>query len=172
MKLRDLWEKGFDFQENPDVLKIHEEMIASRIVMNDQSRFLELRLGFILPYFSKNVTHRTSYYARLKKTYQQPIIKSLRDLAAEFTLKEEKCFVLITQYMPNYIVRDLDNRFHSLIFNAMRAANIITNDDWKNLSYMENGHISNNGSGFTNILIGNEKHIIDMLNYNEQITTK
>lgn len=170
MKLRELWEKEFDFEKYTDVLKIEQSMIDSKIINHDDSEFIELRLDFILPYYSKNVTNRTMYYARLKKSYQQPIISKIRNLSAKIDFKEEKCFVLISQYMPNFIIRDLDNRFHSIVFNALRSANIIKDDDWQNLSYMENGYRSPSKKGFTNILIGSEKSLPEMLRYNDLLS--
>ena len=169
MQLRDLWKKEFDYNKYPDVLKIFPSMVHSKIKKVDNSKFIELRLDFILPYYSKDVTNRTMYYARLKKSYQQPIIEKLKNISFEIDFKEEKCFILISQFMPNYIIRDLDNRCHSIVFNALRSANIIKDDDWQNLSYMENGYLSPTNKGFTNILVGSERNLFKMINYNDSL---
>lgn len=170
IELRNLWQTEFDFEKFPEVLEPIPDMFEANIIDFQNTSFVELRMDLILPYYSKNVTNRVTYYSALKKSYQQPIVEKLRSLQTVIDFKDEKCFVLISQYFTNMIIRDLDNRFHSLIFNGLRSSNLISDDDWNKLSYMENGYYTTSDKPFTNILIGYEKDLIKMIDYNSKIS--
>lgn len=52
----------------------------------------------------------------------------------------KKARVFIQHFYSNYIIRDLDNRNHKLIIDALRYACIIQNDSWQHLSLDISGH--------------------------------
>lgn len=104
-------------------------------------KFLRIKLDFLLPIYHKTKNTKMAYYVALQDVYQKRLILKLithRKELPNFT-SSDKVFVLIVQYFNNNMISDLDNRFHSFIFNALRSAKITPDDRWQKLAYMEDG---------------------------------
>ncbi|WP_019156862.1 hypothetical protein [Robertmurraya massiliosenegalensis] len=140
-------------------------MITYEISTELKDKVLKIKTNFLLPVYKKTKNIKLAYYNTLQDIYQMPLIKLLvqnrKDLP-NFS-NSDKVFILIVQHFGNNIITDLDNRFHSFIFNALRASLIIPDDNWKNLSYMEDGK-KTSGKPYTEIFVGNNENMIDIIN--------
>lgn len=133
-------------------------------------KILKLRMNFLLPIYPKNKNTKFAYYTALQETYQEKIISELitkRDHLPNFE-KSEKVFVLIVQYFKNANITDLDNRFHSFIFNALRSARITPDDRWQNLAYMEDGRPADK-EPFTEVYVGDYGNFEDIIEVSKHI---
>lgn len=144
--------------KNPDIFKdIIEGKGRSLVEVSAPDKdILKITLDHLLPYYPKNLKNKMPYYIALTEVYQEELIKKLflhKHEIPSFTTSE-KVFVLIVQYPKGNKILDLDNRFHSFIFNALRSAQITPDDRWQRLSYMEDGRV-NSQEEKTEIYVGN-----------------
>jgi hypothetical protein len=105
------------------------------------NQVLKIDMDFLLPVYHKTKNIKIAYYNALRDIYQRGLIIKLNHHRAELPNLTEckKVFVLIVQYFKNNNITDLDNRFHSFIFNALRSSGVISDDRWQKLAYMEDG---------------------------------
>jgi hypothetical protein len=133
-------------------------------VIPKSNDIFQIELDYLLPHFTKTKNKREQFYLTLTNVFQHEIILEMSLHSGElpkFTT-EQKTFVLIIQYFNGNRVADLDNRFHSFIFNALRGSQIIKDDSWKLLSYMEDGR-KTTGNEYTRILVGPYEKIQEIL---------
>lgn len=135
-----------------------------------ENQVLRIKMDFLLPIYHKTKNMKFAYYTALQDIYQKHLIDKLIQNRRELpNFKEaEKVFVLIVQYFSNDIISDLDNRFHSFIFNALRSAQITPDDRWQKLSYMEDGRKTNQ-KPYTEIFVGDFKKLTTIINFSQQV---
>lgn len=129
-----------------------------------ENQVLKIRLDYLLPIYPKTKNIKIAYYRALQEIYERPLQRKLilqRDQLPNFS-EEEKTFVLIVQYFNNNNITDLDNRFHSFIFNVLRNSRITPDDRWQKLSYMEDGRKTDQ-QPYTEVFIGSYKIINKIL---------
>lgn len=148
----------------------YEKMLrkAGKMVIDVSSIFddqvLKIDLDFLLPIYHKTKNMKIAYYTALQDIYQRELILKLNHHKNELPnfYENPKVFVLIIQHFNNNNITDLDNRFHSFIFNALRSVRIISDDRWQRLSYMEDGRITEEKPN-TEIFIGDYQNLVDIL---------
>ncbi|MFS0783508.1 hypothetical protein [Bacillus sp. 1P06AnD] len=126
-----------------------------------QGKILKIRLDYILPKYQKNKNNKFAFYEALQDVYRKDILECIylkRESLPSFK-KSEKVFILIVQYFNSRIIADLDNRFHSIIFNSLRSALVIPDDNWKRLSYMEDGRLCES-KPYTEVFVGDYKNML------------
>lgn len=166
-KLQDEFTKHFDVTQYPEYerLVLKEKPLIELFSIPDQ-QILKITMNFLLPIYHKTKNTKFSYYIALQDIYQQQLIRKL--LHNRMTLpnfeSSAKVFVLIVQYFNNNIISDLDNRFHSFIFNAFRSARITPDDRWQKLSYMEDGR-KTEGKPYTEIFLGNYENMSEIIQF-------
>lgn len=149
------------YQEYLNFLKVKgKSMIA---LSEPETGILKVELNYLLPHYPKTKNTKLAYYVALSEVYQTDLIRKLTEtkhMLPNFK-KSEKVFVLIVQYFKSNMITDLDNRFHSFIFNALRSAQVIPDDRWQRLSYMEEGRIAE--STKTEIFIADYERVHEVL---------
>lgn len=165
-KLQDEFVKHVNFSNHPEYktafLKKEEHLIE--LSSDPAQQILKLRFNYLLPIYHKTQNIKFEYYTVLNELYRETLVEKLiheRMNLPTFN-DSEKVFVLIVQYFHNNTISDLDNRFHSFIFNALRSARIIPDDRWQKLSYMEDGR-QTNGQSTTEIFVGNYENMVTIL---------
>lgn len=130
---------------------------------------LKITLNYNLLHYPKVKVNKIELYEMIRKVYvadMQYAILGNPDSKSYYD--SEKVFVLIKQHFPNKIVRDLDNQFHSFIFNALRSTQTVSEDNWKKLSYMEDGVLSLDKEPKTEIFICDFSNMISLFEYIQQ----
>lgn len=127
----------------------HELKIYNSKLYDDG--IFRVTMDFMLPHYKRTKANKTDLYLAMSTTYASTLVQEI--MKHNIPMIDEKAFVLIVQYFPNHIERDLDNRFHSFIFNAFRACGVIKNDSFENLCYMDEGRYEK-GMKRTEVLIG------------------
>lgn len=123
---------------------------------------LKIQLNYLLPHYPKTKNTKLAYYVALTEVYQTDIVKKLtesKNMLPNFK-QSDKVFILIVQYFKSNLITDLDNRFHSFIFNSLRSAQIIPDDRWQRLAYMEDGKMSEENR--TEIFVGDYERAKDI----------
>lgn len=137
----------------------------------NETEILNITMDFSLPHYPKNINMKMKYYEVLSYVYKYQLRDHLQAAYEKSNMpnfKEDKIFILITHYFKNNKVADLDNRFHSFIFNALRAAHIIRGDSWTDVAYMENGLPSNRGINYTTVTISRYEEMINCIKFIQQ----
>lgn len=166
MKVYREYNRYFDpeqFPEYENLLKASEEHVID-VASIYENQVLKITFDFLLPVYLKNNNTKLAYYLALQDIYQKELILKLNEskrLLPNFT-STEKVFVLIVQYFSSNLISDLDNRFHSFIFNALRSAQITPDDRWQKLSYMEEGRKTEK-KPYTEIFVGDYKMVSDII---------
>lgn len=153
-----------DHPQYNNLLKSKKGKSVIEVSSLNEGKILKLRLDFLLPIYQKIKTSKFSYYETLQNIYREEITKCLfkeKNRIPNF-IEAEKVFVIILQYFKNNIISDLDNRFHSIVFNSLRSARIIPDDSWRNLSYMEDGKHTKE-SAYTEIYICDYREKLQLL---------
>ncbi|MEQ2529105.1 hypothetical protein WMO40_20735 [Bacillaceae bacterium CLA-AA-H227] len=135
-----------------------------------ENQILKIRLDYLLPIYHKTKNIKIPYYRALQEVYENPIIQKIyrEQYRIPNFLNEEKVFVLIVQYFSNNKITDLDNRFHSFIFNALRSCRIISEDSWSKLSYMEDGRKTDE-KPHTEIFVGSYYNLSKIIEYSYKV---
>lgn len=160
MKVEEEYVQFCDSTQYPEYEKMLNRIGPMEIELNSEleNQVLKIRLNYLLPIYPKTKNIKIAYYKALQDIYQFPLQKQLilqRDQLPNF-IEEEKVFVLMVQYFNNNNVTDLDNRFHSFIFNVLRNSQITPDDRWQKLSYMEDGRKTDQ-KPYTEIFLGSYK---------------
>ena len=165
-KLQDEYIKNFDVTQYPDHDKIQKHIGKTFIEVSSikEQQILKIKLDFLLPIYPKTKNTKFAYFTALEEIYKSRLIMELslkRNFLPDFS-NSDKVFVLIVQYFNNNTISDLDNRFHSFIFNALRSARITPDDRWQKLSYMEDGRHTKE-TPCTEIYVGEYKNMFEII---------
>lgn len=160
LKVQEEYVHFCDSTQYPEYEKILTRIGHMEIELSSEleNQVLKIRLNYLLPNYPKTKNIKIAYYRALQEIYQFPLQRKLvlqRDQLPNF-IDEEKAFVLIVQYFNNNNITDLDNRFHSFIFNVLRNSHITPDDRWQKLSYMEDGRKTEQ-KPYTEIFVGSYK---------------
>lgn len=166
-QLMNLQEEYVNFADSnhAEYEKIKKQIGKSLIeVTSEHDGILKITLDFLLPIYPKTKSTKLEYYTVLHEIYRERLVSLLlqnRNKLPNFE-NSDKVFVLIVQYFNNNNRTDLDNRFHSFIFNALRSARMTPDDSWQKLSYMEDGR-KTEGKAYTEILVGNYDDLFSII---------
>lgn len=169
-QLMNLHEEYINFTDSSNQLDY--ESLYKRIgknlieVTSLNDNILKITMDFLLPIYPKTKSTKFEYFTVLNEIYRERLVGILlhnRQSLPNFE-NSDKVFVLIVQYFSNNKLTDLDNRFHSFIFNALRSARITPDDSWQKLSYMEDGR-KTEGSAYTDIFVGHYEDILDIIKH-------
>lgn len=166
INLKKTWELDSLLIQNGSAERLShiKDLINVELITYKDKQFVEVTMDFLLPHYVKNVQNKLRYYHILNTAYKFHLSERLKELNLH-NFKNEKVFVQIVQYMKGNQKIDLDNRFHSFIFNALRAAHLINDDSWRDIAYMENGFTSKNGKSYTTILISKYSDLAIAIQY-------
>lgn len=170
-----LIENEYAKYSNPTQYNEYEKMLKKvgkiGYVVNPvmDSKVIQIKMDFLLPIYHKTKNVKLAYYNALQEIYQRELIKLLVEKRNDLPnfAKSEKVFVLIVQHFNNNIPTDLDNRFHSFIFNALKNSLITPDDKWQRLSYMEEGRRTS-GKPYTDIYIGERKDLESIISISQR----
>ncbi|MEK5217734.1 hypothetical protein [Psychrobacillus sp. FSL H8-0487] len=177
--LEEMFELHRHYNENTEIQLTEEfieekEKIANLMVkpssaeMIEEIETLKITLNYNLLHYPKVKTNKIELYEMIRKVYVADMQYAiLGNAEVKSFYHNEKVFVLIKQHFPNNIVRDLDNQFHSFIFNALRSTKTVSEDNWKKLSYMEEGILSLDGNTKTEIFVCDKTNMVSLLQYLE-----
>jgi len=130
-----------------------------------EEKIVKLTFHFKLPHYPKTLKNKINYYDMLLTYYHKKIFNALKEVKSEWpNFQKEKVVVYIKSFYKDNSIRDLDNRFHSFIFNSLRYSTIIHDDSWEFLSYMEEGFTSDNELNYVNVYISRKsdfKNLVD-----------
>lgn len=148
----------------------HIEKIAPPVDFDDEitcevieEDILKIEMKGFLPFITKEHKYQVKdYYRQLRDHYIPRLNYAIQKRKPN--VKFDNAFVLIIQYFPNLVIRDLDNQFKSFIFNSLRATQIIEGDSWQTLSYMEAGGLDKSNPR-TNIYVCHKKKLHSVLNF-------
>lgn len=118
-------------------------------------RLFKIRLNSLLPIYLKTKQTPSIIYEKYQYIYQGTMTDRILNCAEEIPKFKsgEKIYVKIIQYHKNQKISDLDNRFHTFIFNSLRQAGILEDDSFKHLCYMDEGRYKK-GDEYTEIFVG------------------
>lgn len=142
---------------------------AHKVNVSVSSGILKIELNYTLPMYQKTKSIKSKYYHSLEQIYKNELTKELIQFKNNVhnISYTDKVFILILQNFKNEVITDYDNRFHSFIFNSLRAAQIIKDDNWKKISYMEDAKKSEEGSK-TEIYIGSYSEIHSIIRSSQE----
>lgn len=120
---------------------------------------LQFRYEGALPLYKDK---KADYIALIRKYYFQSTVQTYHLPAIE-GLIQGKATILIQHIFKNNAVRDLDNRNRKYIIDAIRFAEIIPDDNFRNLSIFEEGLVDDGpmSSPFVNVYILEERNFHD-----------
>lgn len=108
--------------------------------------YTKLEMNFNFPYMKKSQTNKRSYYEAIRGVYSQFITNEInKQLGHIKKPRYEQAFVLIVHYFKGNIIRDLDNHYSSFVFNVLRYKQLIKDDSWMNMEFMEKGLAAEKG---------------------------
>jgi hypothetical protein len=111
-----------------------------------EDNIIKITMNGHLPFIKKEHKMDTKeYFWKLRDHYTPRLNRAIQRRNPNISFSE-KAFVLIMQYFPNDKIRDLDNQFKSFIFNSLRSTQIVKDDRWQSLSYMDVGLIDRENS--------------------------
>ena len=175
--LEEMFELHRHYNENSDLQDTEEFRVEkdkldalmtkpSSAEMIEEVDALKVTLNYNLLHYPKVKTNKIELYEMIRKVYVADMqFAILGNPDSKSFYDNDKVFVLIKQHFPNKIVRDLDNQFHSFIFNALRSTQTISEDNWQKLTYMEDGVLSLNKEAKTEIFICNNSNMFSLLKY-------
>ncbi|MCZ1268416.1 MULTISPECIES: hypothetical protein [Paenibacillus] len=146
---------------------VPEQMGNVRVIetLDQQSYILHFSLPGILPHYQveqrdkrvvrKQIRESKEYYNRL-------FFDLSSSLPARYSYK--KAFIYIIQFFSDRVIRDFDNRERKYVFDALRAALVIKDDNWQNMSVCESGEYDQ-GNPHTEIFISEHCYSIELFSY-------
>lgn len=106
----------------------------------------------------------TKYNQTVRNYYIQATVAASK-LRREAIPRFPKAFVYHLHFFTDLRVRDLDNRNRSVLFNALRAVQLIADDNWKNISSMEDGLENAKGRNHVEVFVCDNENRVEMVKY-------
>lgn len=145
-----------------DLIKSANDGTIEAEVLSEE--IVKLSFHFKLPHYPKTLKNKATYYDMLLTYYHKKMFNALEKVKSEWpSFQNEKVVVYIKSFYKDKSIRDLDNRFHSFIFNSLRYSQLIEDDGWQYLSYMEEGFLSSNGNEYVEIYISRKENFIKII---------
>ncbi|MCP3764093.1 hypothetical protein NLX67_17215 [Domibacillus sp. A3M-37] len=155
--LEDILMKSSEYQTDMEEIKTKGPQMSAQHI----DFYTKMELNFNFPYMKKTRENKRSYYEAIRTVYSRFMTGELdRQLEHEPVARYPKSFVLIVHYFKGNRIQDLDNHFSSFVFNVLRYKNLIEDDSWMNMSYMEKGLPAEEGK--TELYICNQSDGIDL----------
>lgn len=112
----------------------------------------------VLPLYSQD----RKYFRAVRDYYWHATFEAVRN--AEYPTLDHAC-IYICHFFKNLIIRDTDNRNRSLLINAVRHAQMIRDDSWKEIVNLEAGFLDDSGKNHIKVLVSPTSNISNLTIY-------
>ncbi|KQN97013.1 hypothetical protein ASF12_23375 [Paenibacillus sp. Leaf72] len=132
---------------------------------NTDRYFLQFSIKDILPTYQADQRYKREVrrFIRDQKEKYTLLFNDLSSLLEERP-SYKKAIIYIIQYFPDNIRRDFDNRERKFVSDSLRAALIIPDDNWQNVTICESGELDSNNP-HTEIFVGDHRDAIEIFSY-------
>lgn len=147
--------------ESSNLTKPHEKLPKCKVEVFfiDNSPLYRLTFDGILPMYLEDKKYKQEikeyYYSATREAYDWHENKKKY---APF----DKALIYCVHYFQDLTIRDLDNRNRSILLNAIRRTFLIQDDDWKHLTYLEEGKV---GEERVEVYIGDDKKRLEIIKF-------
>lgn len=156
--------------------KVDKEMYSSKIIFKDTHQFyqplvidgypvFQFRYEGAMPLYKE--TDRK--YLALVREYYYQVTLSMYDFT-EVNFQFKKAVLIIQHIFKNGIIRDLDNRNRKYLIDAIRHTGLIDDDNFKNLSILEEGFINKECAPYVNVYLLEEQYLQQFFIHKNDLT--
>lgn len=138
-RLNMLWKEITEFDEmygyEPNAAdEIKHPSVKAYIVDQD---IMVLETNFPLPYYRQMEKHKKEYKRSILSVYNSFFREAIQSIPKMPTF--EQAYILFEHSFTDQSIRDLDNRYYSIVLNILRSTKVIKDDNWQSLTYLHTG---------------------------------